>query len=354
MNITPTPESSRPGALDAVVSSFEAAWQRVVQLMFKGPHANFVGWATWGLVSLLAAATGGSFPGGGGSWGGPPRGHESLDSVAEFRDVLMPYLPLILLGFLLVVGLVIAWLFIQSRFRIVLLENVLAGRPRIRQVFGATARAGNAYFRFELFFAVAALVVILVPVLLIWAGTIRDGLSGASIPGASVVGTLLLTIIWVVPVVIGMAVIDWFAYDLVLPYLYRGNSGIAAAFGDAWRTTQERPVAVLVFLMARFLVGFAAGLAMMLVFCLSCFVWGLPMALAIGLVAATVAVPWLCILTVPLALLLFLAVAWIISTITAPVVVFHRAWSWSFLATIDPHVPALAAPDERLPDNLSE
>ena len=135
------------------------------------------------------------------------------------------------------------------------------------------------------------------------------------------------------------AVVNWWVYDLVLPYAWLGRIGFRPGLERAWHLTQDRPEAVLAFLLMRILVGIAGAFAACIVACASCVVWIWPV-LGMGAAAmVSVTYPLLWIVTGPVIFLLALATGWVMATVMAPIPLFYRAWSWAFVNRLDPTLP---------------
>lgn len=330
------PAARGGGCFDLIGDSFAAGWNRMVNLLFRRPAASLSAWIWWGLIALLAGwGQGGgndlSFLFKDGDTAGPkwlerrPRGWPLFD----FRPGLI--ISLVALGLVLVV---ILW-FLRCCFRLVFVEGIVAGRPRIEGVFGRTVRPGLGYMAFEL--AVLILVVVLLlPLFWAWWPLVRSAIAGAAPRWDDIAGLILATFGWGIPVGIAAALLFWFANDLVLPVLWRRNLGFWNALTAAGRFLESHLGAVVIFLLLRIVLSFVAtGLACCLV-CLSCCFWIWPIALMAGLGAASAAFPPALLLALPVILALGFLLSWAFATLTAPIPVFFRAWSIAFVARLDP------------------
>jgi hypothetical protein len=335
----PTPAPTRVGAWQAVTDSLGAGWERMVYLLFTGPGAHPGAWAMWGLILLIAGATGGGSSGS--NWDLPGEEHWFPD-----QGDIEPWMIAVGVALLLIlVALGIVWMYFQARFRFVLLEGVRAGEPRIRGVFGATRQVGGHYFLFNL--ALSFMVLLsLTPLLLPWIPVVTEMLRGEVDLFRDAMGLFFLSLLWVLIIGFLTAVLLWWVYDLVLPYAWLGRIGFRPGLERAWQLTKDRPEAILAFLVMRILVGVAGAFAVCILVCASCVVWIWPI---LGIVAAamvSVVNPLLWIVTAPLILLLGLVTAWIITSVMAPVPLFYRAWSWAFVNQLDPSLPIWALPAE--------
>jgi hypothetical protein len=323
----------------AVSDGLSVGWDRMVHVLFRGPGAGLKAWALWGLILLIAGA-GGNL---GSNWN-VPAGEEDVPSLPDPSDI-EPWM--IALGVAVLVALVVVgfiWLYFRARFRFVMLEGVRTGVPRIRNVFATTRRAGGHYFLFELGLSLTV-ILLMAPLLLPWIPIIRGVFRGDAHPFEDALLLVVATVAWVVVLAIAAALVEWWVYDLVLPYVWLGRIDFRAGLERAWRLTRARLDAVLTLLLLRIVFGIAGVCAACLLGCASCVLWVWPALVVVAAVMASIAFPPLWILAIPLILVLAIAIAWIMATVTAPIPLFFRSWSWAVVHRLDPSVPLW---DERL------
>ncbi|HHN73938.1 MAG TPA: hypothetical protein ENK10_01790 [Acidobacteria bacterium] len=343
-----TSQSPPPaGSLDMVTRSFEAGWKRMGALLF-GPF-DFKSWIFWGLLITLSGLT--SF-GMSSQWqdrlgndGFAGRSH--LGRFTEWSWGPMVAV-MVLFGVFIALVLALTFLYFRSRFRLVFLEAVASGRPRIRGVFGSTGRDGLAYFVYELASWLALAVLALIPVVLIWLPSLRFVMRHGDFSDPPVM-QILASLAWIVPLALVKFLLDGFVYDLVLPRAWTSGEGFPAAFGFMARRAGTHLGATILYLLARVLVAIVAGLLIVMLCCLTCCIWALPLgsvaAISFGLALATVAFPPVLVLTLPLLLGVYFLATWAQATVFAPVHVFYRAWSLAFARELDPSIPAWREPD---------
>jgi hypothetical protein len=243
-----------------------------------------------------------------------------------------------LAAFVLLVAIGVVWLYFQARFRFVMLEGVRTGEPRIRGVFGDTRRAGAHYFLFLLALS-AAVLLLLAPLIIPWIPVLERALQGHTDSFSDLWVLVILTALWLVPVLFAAAVLQWWVYDLVLPLVWVGKVDFRSGLGRAWALTRARLDAVLALLLMRVLVGIAGLCAGCALACISCVAWIWPALVIVGAAVAAVAFPLLWVLAAPLILVVALVVAWIVATVTAPIPLLYRSWSWAFVHALDPSLP---------------
>ncbi|RMF71437.1 MAG: hypothetical protein D6738_13880 [Acidobacteria bacterium] len=337
--------SGRVSAVDAVTGSLGCGWDRMLFLLFRGPHASPANWIWWGLILLLAGV----------GVSGP-----SVHDGVGWRERLPPDTPgvggvhagliaLVVVVALLALALILLLVWLQARFRCVMLEGVRTGVPAIRGVFGRTAQVGDAYFLFRIGVGAAALA-LLSPVAIGW-GIAAWRLGGQRVePGAALVVPIAATFLWVLLVGLAAAIVSWWAYDLALPVAWFGGVGFVEGLARAWALTRAQIGAVLLLLVFRILVGIASVLVMLVgICCVAVWFWIVPLLLAVGLAMATVAVPPLAIVTVPLIVALAVLIGWIASTVTAPIPLLVRCWSACLVGRLDPSI--VPWPQEQAPNS---
>jgi len=158
-------------------------------------------------------------------------------------------------------------------------------------------------------------------------------------PFEGTLSLLILTLLWVLPLSLASAILTWWVYDIVLPYVWFARMEFRQGLSSAWGLTRERFGTVLLFLVMRILVGICGFITACLIACASCVLWIWP---ALGiLLAAMVAVAFFpaWVFVAPLILLLVFVMAWIAATVTAPIPLLYRGWSCAFVNRLDPSLP---------------
>jgi hypothetical protein len=331
----------------AVSRSFADGWRRVTYLFFEAPGSRVRNWFAWGLIVLLAGVTynGPSNPGGGRGWK-----EKTFDMPGQLSHwTLGPGMVALVVAAIIaavIVGLVL--LYIASRFQLVLLEGVIAGEPRIRGVFRKTGGPGLSYFVLRLVVAFVSLVTIALAVVP-WITTIKRLFRSGALNGGEIFGMILTVLLVVMPVILLVQLFSWWVYHFSLPYLWMRELGMGAALRRAWTATRANFGASVLFLLAFILAKIGATILGLVIVCVSCCAWIWPVGLIVLLAVATAHAPLAGIITVPLIVAAGFIVAWLISTVLAPIPVFFRAWSLAFVGGIDPTLVA-SAPAGPLPE----
>jgi len=193
----------------------------------------------WKRLALVCLLTGEVAGGGGGGPSGNfqipvthPKGGKSLPAIPHIDWAkILPWLPWILAGAVLVFLIIILWIYVASVYRFVLLESVLYDRCELKGSWTRLEPRGRSYFYwcFALFFAsiIATSLIIGVPLLIFW----RAGLFHH--PGdhlaALILGGAMVLFLLIAFVVVG-GVIGLFAKDFCIPIMAMENVGVL----DAW------------------------------------------------------------------------------------------------------------------------
>ncbi len=194
----------------------------------------------WVRLALVCLITGEFAGGGGGGFSGnfnfphsrTKGGHGLLAHPHIDWGKLLPWLPWIIAGVVLVFLIILLWIYIASVFRFVLFDSVLYDRCELKGSWGRWEPRGRSYFYwclaiFVVFLAAYSLL-IGVPLLLAW----RAGLFHH--PGEHLVPLILggagLFFLLLAFFVLG-AIVALFAKDFCVPIMAMENVGVL----DAWR-----------------------------------------------------------------------------------------------------------------------
>jgi hypothetical protein len=210
------------------------AWHRMVRMLFQ--PFRIEAWLTLGLAAFLAEL--GRWPGGGngGSRTGikAERGPDGmLQDAAQriYEFVQQPWVIAaagMLIAAVVVGGVLVTWLSARGRF--VLLANVASGRPTFMEPWRQTARLGNSLFFFQLalglLMAGLVLAMLLGPLAVTVTGVLREGVFKAPALAA-----MLLPLVFLVPAVLAVAIVNAITVHFVMPVMLRHGLGVL----DAWR-----------------------------------------------------------------------------------------------------------------------
>jgi hypothetical protein len=309
----------------AYVEPLRRAWRRMKTILF-GPFSLpkwvFIGFSAW-VAGLLDGAGGGGGGGPKGEWKGPsPHGADPRAVGEGLRDGLQeigrgihhlweqwPGAALLLLLIPLALVLLLALVWLTSRFKFIYLDNVVRNSDAIAEPWHRLGRLGDSLFFWRVGFGLVAMLVAGLLTLLF------GGLAIATSGGRWTASVIVLGFgaIFLVAFIIIAAYTALFLKAFVVPIMYR--LGIPAM--AAWRE-------FLPMLQAQTLPFVLYGL----------FVLGLFLAVGIGIVAfsmATCCIGWL-----------LLAFPYVGTVLLLPLHVTYRLLGPEFLAQFDPRFDLFA------------
>jgi hypothetical protein len=301
------------------------SWGRMKVLLFR-PFS--VGkWLILAFCAWVASMPEGSGGGGGGGpkggvgWSGPVDVRAAMEvlrhiwgRVAEAWHWVLSHWGatlVVFLGIPLLIALLLAIVWVSSRFRLIYLDNLVQGRAEVREPWTRLAHLGDSLWLFRVGFALAVFAI----------GAALFGLMlalgvvsfTAESRGASVVG---LVVVGLLGAIFGVAAIyaSLFLNSFVVPIMYRHNLSAMAA----WRV-------FLPWLSAQPASFFLYGLFVLLLFV------GAGMAIcAAGMVTCCIG-------------FLLLAIPYLGTVVLLPLLVAYRYLSLEFLAQFDPGLNVFAA-----------
>jgi hypothetical protein len=278
-----------------------------------------LGFCAW--VASLLEGSGGGGPRGGVGWSGPDdvRGagealRHVLGRIAEAWHWVLSHWGatlVVFLGIPLVVAILLALVWVSSRFKLIYLDNVVQGRAQVAEPWGRLGHLGDSLWLFRVGFGLAVFAIgAALFGLMVALGVASFTAETRGVPIASMVVCGLLIAIFAVVVVYA----SLFLNSFVAPIMYRHNLSAMAA----WR-------AFLPWLSAQPVSFFLYGLFVLLLFV------GAGMAVcAVGLVTCCIA-------------FLLLAIPYVGTVLLLPLHVAYRYLSLEFLAQFDPALNVFAA-----------
>jgi len=201
---------------------------------------------------------------------------ESLKSMLEpVQEWVLAHLLLVFAGaaFLLVLGLVCAWL--QARGQFMLLDGVVRNRGEVAAPWKEYASEGNSLFGFTLLYGVAVLLGIAAIAglgIALAMPDIRAEEFGRPAITALLVGVPLLLVFLIASSIIGVLL-----HDFVVPAMYLRRQGVLAAWSNVRREVLAGRMSTLVlYFLMKIVLAMAIGILGVLAICLTCCCAALP------------------------------------------------------------------------------
>ena len=273
----------------SVIDPLGPAMNRTQRVLFQ--PFDFGKWLRLGLCAFLASLgeggssfNGNSNSGGGGQGGGGPNMNDVGNFLEEYALILAIAVVVVVLLFI-GLGLLVQWL--SSRGKFMFLDGVVKNRGAVVEPWKEYRTEGNSLFFFRVVLGILGFVLFLVLAgvcLLIAWPDIQAEQFGSMATFAIVAG---ITGIFVY--VLTMAVIGVFLEDFVIPIMYLRR--IRAM--EAWRVFgneiwAENVGVLLLYLLAKFLIGLVVGVIAMMAVCLTCCLAALPYVGSVVLLPLTV------------------------------------------------------------------
>lgn len=282
-------------------------------------------WATWIRLAIVAFFLGGV--------GTPPNTFNYTFSDGEMPfvppDVTFPTDQLVAtIVVIAVVAFLIGLLFalIGAVMQFVLIDAVVAREVHVRQYFSERLTKGLRLFGFQL---VVGLLVAGIVALFI-APIVLAG-------GGPALGLLLLAIPAIILVALLVALIFRLTIDFVVPVMTVRDEGLVAAWRSTWPTLRSDLGQVAVYLVVRWVLGIAIGLAVGIIAGIVGFALGVIILLPLGLIgfaiggAGPLTIAILLIVGIPL----FLAFLLLLAVIQVPVQTYFRYYSLLVLSELN-------------------
>ncbi len=318
--------------------ALKPAFERTKFQLFK--PFRFERWARLAVVCFL---TGELTGGGGGGFNLPfntGRGRTGSSSLAGPFGLPGPwadYLPLIVVGFVLLFLILIFFIYVSSVFRFILFDSVLYDRCRLREGWRRWQQAGASYFLWQIGFGLASMAALAltvgVPVLWAWrAGMFHDW-------GGHLVGLILggiVVVLLFLAVVITSAVIGLFAKDFVIPVMALENVGVI----EGWRRVLPRlgaeKGAYAIYVLIKMALALGAAVLFVIINILVVLMFIIPVLIAgaiVFVVAMLAGATWNAVtisLAVGAGVVVVLALVFLLAMVSAPAMVFFQAYTLHF------------------------
>jgi hypothetical protein len=217
------------------------AWQRMKDLLFRPfDPAKWLVIAFCAWVAGLLDGSGGGGGRGGGHWDGRGRRIDP-ESVAEAaRQILTAAREawhwilshwgatlLVLVGIPLAIGVILALVWVTSRFKMIYLDNLVQGRAEIVEPWRRLKTLGDSLFLFRVGFGLAAVALAASLVAILVSLGVFSLASSAK--GLGIVGIVAFGLLFLIFVIVAMYV-KLFLDSFVVPIMYRHNLPALAAW----------------------------------------------------------------------------------------------------------------------------
>ncbi len=318
------------GSTYAALSVLDAAINRTKSLLWP---FNLGVWLRIAVISFFVGSSGGgfNFPGSYSSSNAPGGGMPGMG------DALMSNLGIILLIIAVILIFVLVMWLIGAIFQFVFVDCLRTGEVSLRRYFGPRAGQGFRLFLFELGLGLIIFLLIAIPVVLL---IISAGGFVSRIASLAVVPFILVLIaaIFLLALLIGLVML--FTIDFVVPIMVRDDCGVIDGWRTCWGIIRTEWKQALVYAVAKFLLGIATGIIMLIAVIIAALAIAIPFVI-IGILAAAAGGP--VPVYIALLVLFFVVMLPVGLLISVPFVTFLRYYSLEVLAAIAPAYDLLPA-----------
>ena len=281
-----------PREPDAIklIDPVKRAWERMVLVLFRPFEIGkwfALGFSAW-LASLGESS--GSFNAGSGGGGGGTDGDFSVDGIltgmeeawAPVREFFLQYggIVIALVATVVLVGLAagIAFLWLRSRGKFMLLDNVLQNKAEVSEPWQTWKQHANSLFRWSLGYGIICLVITLGLLGLSWQLVIKPCVEArAFVPevGGGLAAIVLLFLVF------GAVTfyISRFLNDLIIPIMYRHDLTATEAWSKFLGLYHVNIGRFLTYGLFVFVLQMCAGMIMLVAILATCFIAGCLMAI---------------------------------------------------------------------------
>jgi hypothetical protein len=312
----------------AAISVLDAAINRTKSLLWP---FNLGIWLRLAVISFFVGGSGGgfNFPGSYSTSDVPGGG------IPGAGDAILSNLGIILLIIALIFVIVLVIWLIGAIFQFVFVDCLRTGEVSLRRYFGPRTGKGFRLFLFQAGVGLGLFLLIAIPValLIITAGGFESRIASlAAVPFI----LIFIAVIFLLALLIGLIML--FTIDFVVPIMIRDDCGVIDGWRSCWQIIRVEWKQALVYAVAKFLLGIATGIIMLIAVIIAALALAIPFVISgIRVAAAGGSVP----IYIALLVLFFLVMLPVGLIISVPFVTFLRYYALEVLAAIAPEYDLL-------------
>jgi len=253
----------------SVLEPVSPALERVKEILFRPFDLGrwfVIGFCAW-LAYLSRGGGGASFPGGGRDEHNG--GREVLEGIQGFvaSDVVW-FVPAVVFGVLLVVGLWVLVLWLSSRGHFMFLHCVVEGKAEVKVPWRKYRAHGNSLFLFRLVLWLLSVVAIGVPGVFFVIGMMA--VSQWAVPSAAAIAAVVIFGVVVLGVIVLAAAVSKLTVDFVAPIMLLGEASSTAAWRQLLELISRAKLEFVLYLLFQVMVELVIGVLIMMVVCGTC------------------------------------------------------------------------------------
>jgi hypothetical protein len=254
----------------SVIDPVNDAFNRVKLLLFEPFEMKkwfVIGFCAW----LATLGKGGG--GGGGNYSNTPGG----GNFDEFKNVIINHLPVVIIVgtiiilFILAITLLVLWL--SSRGKFMFLHCIANNKAEVKVPWHKYRSEANSLFVFRFAAGIIAFIVIALLVGTVIFGVVLLGGSGGQM-GFIGIPAIVVSILFLIPIAIAIAVFFKFINDFVVPIMYINRCTCTEGLGQFWELLKLNKWNFTLYVLFQILIGIVISTIIIAVVCMTCCIAG--------------------------------------------------------------------------------
>jgi hypothetical protein len=261
----------------SVIDPISPAIERVRVMLFK--PFDLGRWFTIGFCAWLAYLGAGGGGGAGGNsfqWHEPYKPHEQQTEIAEGINAVKEFILNNLLWIIptaatvtvavICLGLVIAWL--NSRGQFMFLHCIATNKSEVRVPWHKFREHGNSLFLFRIVLGLAALAIMVLPILGIIFFVIM--ITTHVVPHTISVPGMILCIMSIIVLAIVLSLVRKFTFDFVVPIMFLRTASCTAGWREFLTILSVNKARLALYILFQIVISIAIGTIIFIGFCIGC------------------------------------------------------------------------------------
>ena len=258
----------------SVIDPITPAIDRVKVMLFKPFELRK--WFVIGFCAWLAYLGGGGGGNGGVQWHGPYKPHGQQTEIAEGVNTAKEYLldnlcwiiPLIAIVAVVIIGIALLIIWLNSRGRFMFLHCVATNKSEVKVPWHKFSKHGNSLFLFRMVLCIIGLAIVALPVLGIVFLAIMMATKTvpyvASIPGIILCGLIIFVL------AIVLSLVRKFTFDFVVPIMFLRTASCIAGWREFLTILSVNKARLALYILFQIVIAIAIGTIIFIGFCIGC------------------------------------------------------------------------------------
>jgi hypothetical protein len=256
----------------SVIDPISPAIERVKVMLFKPFDLGkwfIIGFCAW----LAYLGSGGGGGGGGPHWNAP---HEQQAKIAEgvnaakeyFLDNLFWIIPVVVIGAVIIIGIGLLIVWLNSRGRFMFLHCVAENKSEVKVPWHKFRKHGNSLFLLRIVLGIIGLAIVALPILGIVLLIIMMVTKAAPIIVFVPITIILGLIVFVFAIV--MSLVRKFTFDFVVPIMFLRTASCIAGWREFLTILSVNKAGFALYILFQIVIAIAIGTIIFIGFCIGC------------------------------------------------------------------------------------